>query len=197
MRRSPVFVSRFEAFVMRYAFFLICLLFAGCAAIEPQPAPTGLGDSFGLSGRVAVRYGDEAVSGRISWQHEPASDDLLLSTPLGQGVAHIVRRDAMVSLTTSDQKVYRASDVEGLTEQVLGWRLPLAGLHDWVRGRAAAGAPAQIRADGSQRLSELRQSGWLVEFLDYDAASGLPARMRLSRAEVEIRLVIDNWRSEL
>ncbi|MBK5103375.1 MAG: outer membrane lipoprotein LolB [Burkholderiales bacterium] len=182
---------------MRYAFFLSCLLFAGCAAIEPQPAPLGgAGDSFFLSGRVAVKYGDEAVSGKISWQHEPAGDDLLLSTPLGQGVARIVRRDAMVSLTTSDQKVYRASDVEGLTEQVLGWRLPLAGLHDWVRGRAAAGAPAQIRADDSQRLSELRQSGWLVEFLDYDAASGLPARMRLSREEVEIRLVIDNWRSE-
>jgi len=182
---------------MRYALFLTCLLLAGCVAFEPLPAPSGSAvDSFFLSGRVAVKYGDEAVSGKISWLHERANDDLLLSTPLGQGVARIVRRDATVSLTTSDQKVYQARDVEDLTEQVLGWRLPLAGLPDWVRGRAAAGAPAQIRADSTQRLSELRQSGWLVEFLDYDAASGLPVRMRLSREEVEIRLVIDSWRGE-
>jgi outer membrane lipoprotein LolB len=197
MWRLPVVVPRFEAFVMRYAFLLSCLLFAGCAAIAPQPAPSGTsGDSFFLSGRVAVKYGAEAVSGKISWEHDTASDDLLISTPLGQGVARIARHDAMVSLTTSDQKVYQAADVESLTEQVLGWRLPLAGLHEWVRGRAAAGAPAQIRTDGSQRLAELRQSGWLVEFLDYNHASGLPVRLRLSREDVEIRLVIDQWRGE-
>ena len=175
----------------------MCLLLAGCATIEEQPAPTGPGgEAFDLSGRVSVKYGTEAVSGKIHWQHDTASDDLLFSTPLGQGVARIVRRDALVSLTTSDQKVHQAKDVESLTDQVLGWRLPLAGLPDWVRGRAAAGTPVQTRLDGSARLAELRQSGWLVEFLDYNGASGLPGRMRLSREDVEIRLVIDQWRGE-
>jgi len=143
-----------------------------------------------------VKYGAEAASGRITWQHDVASDDLLFSTPLGQGVARIVRRDALVSLTTSDQKVYQAGDVETLTEQVLGWRLPLNGLPDWVRGRAAAGAPAQTRLDGAQRLAELRQSGWLVEFLEYKSTNGPPAMLRLSREDVEIRLVLDQWRTD-
>ncbi len=185
------------AFVMRHAFFLVGLLLAGCASIAEQPVTANpVGEAFELSGRVSVKYSTEAVSGKISWQHDAASDDLLISTPLGQGVARILRRDAVVSLTTSDQKLYQASDVEGLTEQVLGWRLPLAGLPDWVRGRAAAGAPVQTRVDGAQRLAELRQSGWLVEFLEYDAAGGLPKRLRLTRADVEIRLVIDEWRGE-
>jgi outer membrane lipoprotein LolB len=179
---------------MRSALFWVCLLLAGCAALEERPAPAGLvGDAFHLSGRVSVKYGAEAASGKITWQHDAAGDDLLFSTPLGQGVAHIVRRDDLVSLTTSDQKVYQASDVETLTEQVLGWRLPLGGMADWVRGRAAAGAPAQKRLDGSQRLAELRQSGWLVEFLDYKSENGPPALLHLSRQEVEIRLVIDQW----
>jgi outer membrane lipoprotein LolB len=179
---------------MRRAFFLACLLFAGCAAIEPHTASQPpIGDAFELSGRVSVKYGVEAASGKITWQHDAAGDDLLFSTPLGQGVAHIVRRDGLVTLTTSDQKVYQASDVETLTEQVLGWRLPLAGLPDWVRGRASVGAPAQTRLDGLQRLTELRQSGWLVEFLDFKSEKGSPALLRLSRQEVEIRLVIDQW----
>jgi len=142
-----------------------------------------------------VKYGSEAASGRITWQHDAASDDLLFSSPLGQGVARIVWRNAVASLTTADQKQYEASDVETLTEQVLGWRLPLAGMPDWVRGRAAPGAPAQTQLDGSQRLSELRQSGWLVEFLDYAGERGLPSRLRLSRQDMELRLVIDQWRA--
>ena len=64
-----------------------------------------------------------------------------------------------------------------------------------MRGRAAAGAPAQTRLGGSQRLAELRQSGWLVEFLDYKNGNGPPALLRLSREEVEIRLVIDQWQA--
>jgi outer membrane lipoprotein LolB len=183
---------------MRYASFLLCLMLAGCASLEQQPGPAApVGEAFYLSGRVAVKYGQEAASGGISWRHEPSGDDLLFSSPLGQGVAHIVRRDGTVSLTTSDQKVYQASDVETLTEKVLGWRLPLAGLPDWVRGRAAAGAPAQKTLDGSRRLAELRQSGWLVDFLAYDGDTGLPAKLRLSREDVEIRLVIDQWRGAL
>jgi outer membrane lipoprotein LolB len=180
---------------MRSALFWVCLLLAGCATVEQQRAPAGpIGDAFHLSGRVSVKYGAEAASGKITWQHDAANDDLLFSSPLGQGVARIVRRDKLVTLTTSDQKVHRASDVETLTEQVLGWRLPLAGLPDWVRGRAAAGAPAQTRLDGSQRLAELRQSGWLVQ-LDYKSDNGPPALLRLSREEVEIRLVIDQWQA--
>lgn len=186
-----------EVFVPRSVLlFCVCLLLAGCATIERQPAPAEpVGEAFQLSGRVSVKYGAEAASGRINWQHDAAGDDLLFSSPLGQGVARIVRRDGLVSLTTSDRKVYQASDAESLTEQILGWRLPLAGLPDWVRGRALAGAPAQTRLDSSQRLAELRQSGWLVEYLGYQGETGPPASLRLSRQEVEIRLVIDQWQA--
>jgi outer membrane lipoprotein LolB len=180
---------------MRSLFFWACLLLVGCAAIEEQPASEApVGEAFYLVGRLSVKYATGAASGRITWQHDPASDELLFLTPLGQGVASIVRRDAAVTLTTSERKVYQAQDVETLTEQVLGWRLPFAGLHDWVRGQAAAGAEVQTRTDGSRRLAELRQSGWLVEFLDYLPGTGLPTRLRLSRQDVEIRLVIDQWR---
>ena len=183
-------------FVVRSAFICVCLLLAGCAAMQEQPAPVALVcKAFYLSGRVSVKYGAEAASGTITWQHDAASDDLLFSTPLGQGVARIVRRDSLASLTTADQKVYQAADVETLIEQVLGWRLPLVGLPDWVRGRADPGAQAQSRLDSSQRLVELRQSGWQVEFLDYKVDTGLPARLRLRREDMEIRLVIDEWRA--
>jgi outer membrane lipoprotein LolB len=181
---------------MRNVFFSVLLLLAGCATVPQTTLPVGpIGEAFYLSGRVSVKHGTDAASGRISWRHERDRDDLLLSNPFGQGVARIVRRDGLVTLTTSDHKVYRAKDVETLTEQVLGWSLPLAGLPDWVRGRAAAGAPAQTRLDGAHRLAELKQSGWAVEYLDYDDASRLPSRLILSRDDTQIRMVIDQWRA--
>ncbi len=180
---------------MRSIILCACLLLAGCVAMQAQPAPALVGEAFYLSGRVAVKYQGRAQSGGLTWQHGLAGDELLLSNPLGQGIARIARSGASVTLTTSDEKIYRANDVETLTEQVLGWRFPFAGLADWVRGRAAAGAPAQTRLDSSQRLAELSQSGWQVEYLEYNGESGPPARLRLSRASVEIRLVIDEWRS--
>ena len=57
---------------------------AACAAIPPETLPPG---SFALVGRVAVRYGDEAASGRLTWRHSGVADELRISTPLGQGVA--------------------------------------------------------------------------------------------------------------
>lgn len=181
---------------MRSALICVCLLLAGCAALQEQPGPMApIGEAFYLSGRISVKYGADAVSGKITWRHDAANDELLLMNPLGQGTARIVRGDASVTLTTAEQKVYQASDVETLTERVLGWRLPFAGLPDWVRGRAAADQPSQSSLDGLQRLSELRQSGWQIDYLEYKGAGGPPARLRFSRENVEIRLVVDEWRA--
>lgn len=182
---------------MRFAVIWVSLLLAGCAAIqERQTLEAPIGEAFSISGRVAVKYGTEAASGKIAWRHDAASDDLLLMNPFGQGIARIARSDSLVTLTDSDSKVYRANDVETLTEQVLGWRFPFAGLPDWVRGRAVASVPSQSKLDRLQRLSELRQSGWLVQYVEYQGETGTPLRLRLSREQVEIRLVVDEWRAQ-
>jgi len=130
-------------------------LLAACASLPtPAPAPGG----FAVAGRVAVRYGDDAANGRVTWRHSDVTDDLILSTPLGQGVAEITRRDGIYTLVTSNAQRYSAADPEQLTQQVLGWALPLAGLPDWLQGRPQPGVEADTRYDGD-RLAELRQLG--------------------------------------
>jgi outer membrane lipoprotein LolB len=162
---------------------------AGCASLAPEAPPA---DLFAIVGRVAVRYGDEAASGRVSWRHGTATDELLISSPLGQGIAQITRRDGVYTLVTAKDERFSAADPEQLTEQALGWALPLAGLPDWVQGRAQPGASAEPRYhDG--RLAGLRQLGWTIEYSGYDANGRLPTRMRLTRGDLDIRLAIDEW----
>ena len=148
---------------------------------------------FELNGRIAVRYRDDASSGNIAWRHRGDGDEVLLTTPLGQGVARIVREGDGVTLTTADAKEHRASDAETLTETVLGFRLPLSGLADWVRGRVGAGA-ADLTRDARGRLARLEQSGWTVEYLEY-GENGLPSRMKLAYPGIEIRLAIGEWKT--
>jgi outer membrane lipoprotein LolB len=169
------------------------LLLAACAAPQFQFPATDT--QFELSGRIAVRYRDDAGSGNIAWRHGARSDELLLTTPLGQGMARIVRSGDEVTLTTQDGREFRAADAESLTDQVLGFRLPLLGLADWVRGRVApqpAPEPRRERRDVAGRLVEFEQSGWKVQYLEYAAA--LPSRLALTYPGLELRLAISEWK---
>jgi len=169
------------------------LLLAACAAPGFQSSAADV--EFELSGRIAVRYRDDAGSGNVSWRHGARADEMLLTSPLGQGIARIVRSGAEVVLTTQDGRQFKAADAESLTEQVLGFRVPLLGLADWVRGRPAPGpasAPTQQRNDSTGRLAELEQSGWRIEYQEYQGS--LPSRLKLSFPGLELRLAISEWK---
>ncbi len=169
------------------------LLLAACAAPGFLLPATDL--EFELAGRIAVRYRDDAGSGNIAWRHGARADEMLLTTPFGQGIARLARADDEITLTTQDGREFRAADAESLTEQVLGFRLPLRGLADWVRGRPAPGpapAPTRQSTDAAGRLSEFEQAGWRIEYLEYEGAR--PARLRLTFPGLELRLAISEWK---
>lgn len=115
---------------------------------------------------------------------------MLIASPVGQGIARIDREGDRFRLVTGDKKEYRALDAESLTEQALGWRLPLSGLSDWIRGRASAGRPAEVTGQAGEGL-EIRQDGWRIAYEEF--RDGRPFRLRLSREDIDIRLVVDQW----
>jgi outer membrane lipoprotein LolB len=164
---------------------------SGCAELRPLGVREAI--DFELKGRIATRYKEEAASGNIAWRHSGGSDELLITTPVGSSVARIVRNGNEVVLTTSEPRDYRANDAEALTEQVLGFRIPLAGLTDWVRGRAVEGSQANVIRDGQGRISKLEQNGWKVEYQEF-GADGLPSRMKLDYPGIELRLAIHEWK---
>jgi outer membrane lipoprotein LolB len=175
--------------LLRLVAAVAALLGAACA--ELPRAPEG-GFEFELGGRFAARYRDEAASGILAWRHRTDADEVLLSSPLGQGLARISRDGGAVTLETGDGKRYRAADVETLTEQVLGFRLPLRGLADWVRARPATDAPAQAEYAQDGRLLWLEQHGWRIEYVSYEGAR--PKVLKLNYPGLELRLAISAWK---
>ena len=183
----------------RRALFLPCILaalLAGCTAAPPRDGVVAVRPqratiaAFSFDGRIAVKQDDSRHSGNIAWQHKADADAILLTTPLGQGVAQIERDARGARLTGADREVLEAADWEGLSARVFGVALPLSGLPRWLlgdvapTGRDAQGRPQTALADG-----------WEVRYLDYesDAPGALPVLMEFRRGDIELRLKIDAW----
>ena len=170
------------------------LLAAGCALGPPAAVRPASPDSeaFAVSGRFAVKHGKDGGSGQLDWRHTPAADELTLRGPLGASIATITREAGVYTLSAPDREPEQALDPDQLTEQALGWRLPLRGLPYWLRGRAEPGVPAETEdKDGAPGV--LRQSGWNIEYLSRYPGNGLPERVNLAREDLQIRLILTSW----
>ena len=173
---------------------LLVVLLTGCASVALAPrAP----QPFDLLGYFLVTYSGGAVTANLRWEHSSEQDQIWLMTPTGQTLAYIVDSAQGATLTRADQQQYRASSVEALTRQALGWSLPLSLLQYWVRGEPAPGSvPVAAERGVDGHLLALTQRGWRVELTHYPDGDmkGRVRRLDLNDGANEIRLVIDTWR---
>jgi len=174
---------------------LLAILLTGCASLPPAPAahPT-LSTPFALNGRIAVNHQGERHSAGLRWTHSTQSDEILLLTPIGQTAARVYRDVMHATLDDGDQH-YQAVDAETLMQQVLGWYLPMNGLHHWVLGLADGVDASQIERDAHNQIVVLHQNGWEIRYLRYadTRQDSLPTRLQLSHDDLQIVLLIDEW----
>ena len=168
---------------------LSAALLAACAAgpgVAPVPA-------FELAGRVAVRFQERGFTSAVRWTQTGGTDEIWLTAPLGQTIAHLQADAAGATLTAADQKQYRAGSIENLTRSALGWRFPVSGMRYWLLGQPAPGmALTAVERDDTGRIARFRQDDWQVAII-YAATGGAPSRLEIAGSDVEIRLVIDRW----
>ena len=184
---------------MRHLLALLLLaVTVGCTSTPPLPVAevaTPLSPRWTLQGRIGVQAGEQSLSGQIHWQHREQTDEVLMTSPLGQGVARIVRDSEGVALEMPNQPTRRAADAESLTREALGYALPVAGLAWWIQASADPRSAFEATRDGAGRLTQLKQDGWVIDYLQYAPdAPARPRRMVVAREGLEIRLVADSWR---
>jgi outer membrane lipoprotein LolB len=201
---------RFYYPVRRILFFLFFLT-AGCAMVETKPVgvtvvvtePVALDENassadFELTGRISVQDEEQRFSGGVRWQHaSKAGDEISLLSPLGQIMVQIVQDNEGARLTTSEQKVFFASDIEILTETVLGWRIPVAGLQYWVQGEHFPATAAIKHLDSEGRVVAINQDDWEIDYVRYFPAHSVhaarPKVLVLKYATLRMKLVVDDW----
>jgi len=187
--------------MLRFATVALLLALSGCAALVPRtaapPIPMVTVPAWSWQGRISVKTDEESLSGQLQWQHQPDGDTLMLASPLGQGVAKIVRDPAGVMLELPGEPPRQAPTVEALTEDALGYVLPVAGLVYWVQASGDPASHYDVTHDDLGRPAQISQDGWTIEYLQYFSDNpGQPRRIKLLREGLEIRLVTDTWQPE-
>ncbi|MEO6423436.1 MAG: lipoprotein insertase outer membrane protein LolB [Candidatus Nitrotoga sp.] len=149
---------------------------------------------FVLSGRIVVKHASDRSSSGVRWVHRAEADEILLLAPLGQTVARI-RSDEQGAALDTPFKHFVAKDADELTQQVLGWGLPLAGLRYWVLALPAPKGAFDIEHDANGQVILLSQDGWVIRYTRYatQTQDSLPLRLALQRDGLEIQLLIDEW----
>lgn len=150
---------------------------AGDAALELGPALPRLN----VEGRISLRQGEQLSHMRFRWEHTPQSDVVLLMSPLGQGLAELVRDRSGARLTQPNQAAITADTLPQLAQRVFGVPLPLDIMADWLRG--------------AQPVLAGEVDGWRVEISDTAVLRQhrLPRVMEARREDVELKLVVDDW----
>lgn len=187
------------------------LIFTGCQqVVKPTPTSTTVGapnsattdimiakpsNQFNLEGKIGVKTPKQSGSAFYTWVQDQQDFNIQLSGILGIGKTVIEGKSGEVTLNSSKTGLISAENPEELLEKATGWVAPITHIVDWVQA-APATENAQISRDQAQRISQIIEDGWTVDFSYKDQAT-LPNKLILkqqleSDQENRITMVIQN-----
>ncbi|MDD4887828.1 MAG: lipoprotein insertase outer membrane protein LolB [Thiomonas sp.] len=169
---------------------LAVVALGGCATPRISQTREAV-DTLAVAGRLSLVSGppdaQKALYGGFRLElRGAASGEFEVFSPLGQMQARAQWSPGQASLNDGRQTQTYAS-FDAMTRAALGVALPQAALQDWVRGRPAAGLPAQRQADGG-----FEQLGWLVQPTWRDGKLVLLTAQRLGGDPAQLRMVIES-----
>lgn len=169
-----------------WAWLLAAGALVGCASVGER-APVGAQT---LSGKLSVRVDATAdaparsESGNFELKGTPEAGQLNLSSPLGTVMAQARWSGRRAWLATSQGET-AYPDLDTLTHEMLGERLPVAALFDWLRGRPWPGAASRPAPAGTG----FEQLGWAVDLARFD--EGWISARRAQAPAVLVRAKVD------
>jgi outer membrane lipoprotein LolB len=152
-------------------------------------------DDWAFEGRLAVNDGKDGGSGNLDWHRQGEASNMSFHGAFGRGAWRVQATPEGAVLELADGAVYRASSVEALLQQQLGWEVPFEALEWWVRGLAAPG-DQDVRELGEQgKLLALTQLGWVIEYGKYSDADGvlMPRKLTARQGSHTVKLAVREW----
>ena len=152
-------------------------------------------NNFSLQGKIGVRTPQQSGSAFFTWVQQQDQFDIELTGILGVGKTQIEGKPGQVTLNSAKTGLITAATPEELLEKATGWQAPIMHLAYWVQAKPAT-QNAQASKDEQNRLKQLIEDGWTVDF-SYNDKQILPNKLLLKQAladdkENRITMVIQN-----
>jgi outer membrane lipoprotein LolB len=170
-------ITRFSRQLLTAA--TVVLALTGCATTNHlSTAPVAAyRDTIELNGKIAVNYQhngeQQPVNGKFTWTQRPGRVDVSVFDPFGQTVAEISVTPELATLTQPKREPRTAKDIDTLTQQTLGWPLPVAGLRDWLQGYAVDAQGKRFAASPANS-NVVTRDGWRLRFVDWQQGTTTP-----------------------
>ena len=189
---------------MRRLFLLACVCLTACTSLPEGPlSERNYQSSISLGGRLSVRYQQngkpQSLQGKFRWQQQGEQTDITLYSPLGQTIATIAITPGLAVMAQSDGEKKQAPNVTALTQEVLGWPMPVDGLRYWLQG-FVQNVEGQLQTASPEGMHSFQSDGWRVRYVSWqrNASIQYPKRVDMERTTAEagdivLRLVIDDW----
>lgn len=182
----------------------------GCSSLQtwpllPSPTQTerSFHDNILIQGRFLVTYEQsnrpQSVQGRFQWQQQGQRIDIDLMSPLGQTMAKLTITPNSATIQQTGKEIKVADNVAELTEQTLGWSLPVEGMRDWLQGfnRTTTNQRQIARPNENDQFDT---EGWHIQYVSWqqNSVSDYPKRIDLTRTspqlhQLSLRIIIDQW----
>ncbi len=149
-----------------------------------------------VNGKIGVQTARDAGSATVDWVQRNNQYSISLLGPLGANALQLNGGPDGVTLTNAKGKQIHAAEPEQLLAQQWGFHVPVSHLKYWVRGLPVANLPAQTHFDTVNRLTDLAQQGWRVQFLSYMNVDGidLPSKIAITSPSLRVKMIIYHWK---
>ena len=170
---------------------LLVLLLAACASPDLPPPSTWQSaadvTAFAAEGRLAVKMNEKGSYANFDWTYQNQVQTIDINTPLGNTLGQLCQDTEGVLAVNNKNEVFHAPTAQALSEQLLGFNLPVQYLHIWANGQRVD-APYQLLPDG-----RLQQFEWTIS--RQLQADGTPKTLLLESSKLSLRLVFDRMQA--
>ena len=175
---------------------------ADAAQLGWQGRFSAITDPVAVGGQSPTRD-KESVSGQFNLSRFSNNELVLeLANPLGLAVAQLRVRNGQALLQIANQADQQASNLDTLTEQAIGWRVPIDKMANWLNGKSNGPADDAL-FDANGRLIEASDSGWRLKVsawredgkpqrlhIEWPVSSGFTPKIPYTK--VSLRLIVDS-----
>lgn len=141
---------------------------------------------FDATGRIAIRTPEHGHQANFSWTRTAHIQNIDIRLPIGGSIGQLCADRQGAQLTTYNGQIHRAENLADLTQNLLGYALPIADLDHWINGQIIPNEAHSITAEG-----HLKQSGWTIQRQTDE--QGQPRLVMLERPEITLRLAFSEF----
>ena len=149
-----------------------------------------------LEGKIGYRESKKGGSAWISWHQQGNNFEINLSGPFGTRSTTIKGNQDTIKLKDKKYQLFTANESSVYVKKTYQLDFPIEHLRFWIKGLPSLSADEIIynyNNDGT--LNRLEQSGWALEFLDYQNIEEfrLPNKIKGQKDVYKFTLKIKKW----